>query len=131
MILVDSSAWIDFLASRETPWTDAVADATRDGEVVVGDLVLAEVLQGFRIEHELTNARRVLRMFPQRTLCDPSIAEDAAANFRLLRRRGLTIRGTIDVIIATWCLRNDASIIHNDRDLAVMERELGLVSYTG
>ena len=59
------------------------------------------------------------------------IAEKAASNYRLLRRNGITIRGTIDVIIATWCISNGASIIHNDRDLGTMERHLGLVAYAG
>ncbi|MEX6505531.1 PIN domain-containing protein [Jiella sp. M17.18] len=131
MILVDTSVWIDFFNGSDRPWTKALAAASRDGHVVVGDLVLAEVLQGFRNERDFREARRVLSLFPAVALCGHEVAEAAAANYRLLRRRGLTLRGTIDVIVATWCIVNDAAIIHNDRDLATMERELGLVACNG
>lgn len=130
MILVDTSAWIDFLNDAETPWTLAVARAARSGRIVIGDLVLVEVLQGVRNDRRLHSIRKSLARFPIVSLCGPFHAEQAAANYRLLRRKGITVRGTIDVIIATWCIANDAEIIHNDRDLAVMERELGLVAYT-
>lgn len=129
MILVDSSAWIDFLSGRSNPWTEAVEAATRFEQVVVGDLILAEVLQGVSNERQWKATLHVLSLFPQRNLCNREIAEKSAENYRLLRRRGFTIRGTIDVVIATWCLANEAAIIHNDRDLAIMERELGLRSY--
>jgi predicted nucleic acid-binding protein len=131
VILPDSSAWIDFLHGKTTPWTDALTMATASSEdVVVGDLILAEVLQGIRADRDFREARRILHLFPSRNLCDPIVAEHAAENYRSLRKKGITIRATIDVIIATWCIRNGAMIIHNDRDLAVMEAELGLVSYT-
>ena len=97
--------------------------------MVVGDLVLAEVLQGLREEKRFDAARRLLGKFEAVSLCGPAIAVRAAANYRLLRSRGITVRGTIDVIIATWCIENDASIIHNDRDMRIMEEQLGLRAY--
>lgn len=70
-----------------------------------------------------------LSQYRRENLCGFAIAEAAAANYRLLRSRGITVRGTIDVVIATWCVENDAAIIHNDRDLAAMEGLLGLRAY--
>ena len=129
MILVDTSAWIDFFNGRDTPWTFALAVASREGTVVVGDLVLAELLQGFRSDRQFQEARRVLSLFRSVDLCGRAVAESAAENYRALRRRGVTVRGTIDVIIATWCIENNAEIIHNDRDLRLMEDHLGLRSF--
>jgi predicted nucleic acid-binding protein len=130
VILVDSSAWIDFLAARETAWTRAISTAvTRLDTIVTGDLILAEVLQGMRHDRDVVAARKVFARFPTVDLCGPAIAEKAAANYRALRKRGITIRGTIDVVIATWCIENGAAIIHNDRDMAAMEAHLGLRAY--
>lgn len=130
MILVDTSAWIDFLSGRDTAWTQALKRAMRSDEVVVGDLVLMEVLQGIRDDRQFAQVRRTLQIFPIRALCDARVADAAALNYRALRRRGITVRGTVDVLIATWCLTNEAEIIHNDRDLGIMETVLGLRSYS-
>lgn len=100
-------------------------------DVVVGDLVLTELLQGIRFDREIPPILILWERLEKADLCGQDVALLAAANYRFLRRKGITIRGTIDVIIATWCISHGAAIIHNDRDLAVMERELGLVSYTG
>lgn len=129
MILVDTSAWVDFFNNVETPLTDLVARAARTGRIVVGDLVYVEVLQGIRDDKRFDAIGRALSRYRMVSLSELPHATMAAANYRLLRKRGITIRGTIDVIIATWCIANDVPIIHNDRDMAVMERELGLVSF--
>lgn len=73
--------------------------------------------------------RSALKRFRSVSLLGPNIAVRAAANYRLLRSRGITVRGTIDVIIATWCIENDVAIIHNDRDMRIMEEQLGLRAY--
>lgn len=130
MILLDSSVWIDFLNGIDASWTRSARHASETGSIVSGDLVVMEVLRGIKDDKPRKVAREVLFRYPLVSLCGLTIAEVAAANYRLLRRRGITVRGTIDVIIATWCIVNRVPIIHNDRDLAVMERELGLVSYT-
>lgn len=130
MILVDSSAWIDFLADRDTDWTRAIVGASeRLKTIVLGDLVLVEVLQGFKHDRDVDAAWHVLRRYPVVELGGPVIARRAADNYRTLRRRGFTIRGTIDVVIATWCIANRAVLIHNDRDMGVMEAELGLRAF--
>ncbi len=128
-ILPDSSIWIDLLLDRRTPQTDLLRSAAADHIVLVGDLVTTEVLQGVRTDRGFAEARSLLASFEPVMLCGSETAIRAAANYRLLRQRGITVRGTIDVIVATWCIENDVPIIHNDRDMAVMERELGLRAY--
>ena len=126
-ILVDSSAWIDFFADRDTPCVERLHTAIRNGAVLVGDLILAEVVQGIKYDRRLRHVTDTLTGWPQKTLCGPEIALLAAANYRLLRRRGVTVRGTIDVIVATWCIQNHVALLHRDRDFVLMGRELGLI----
>lgn len=129
MILVDTSAWIDYFKGIDLPWTRAIRGLSLGDKIVLGDLVIVEILQGIRDERRRVLTREAIYQHRTVALCNPAIAEQAADNYRFLRRKGITIRGTIDVIIATWCIANRAAIIHNDRDMAVMERELGLVSF--
>jgi predicted nucleic acid-binding protein len=126
MILADTSAWIDFLKGKESPAALALDLAAGQDALIVGDLVLVELLQGYREGRELAALREDLRNFPIVSLCGPLLAPKAADNYRLLRSRGVTLRGTIDVIIATWCVENDVPLIHADRDFAGMEKWLGL-----
>ena len=90
---------------------------------------MVEVLQGLKHPRDIEAVTRILSRFKFAPLCGQDLAVKSAANSRLLRRQGITIRGTIDVIIATWCIENDVPIIHNDRDMRVMEDALGLVAY--
>ena len=126
-ILVDTSAWVDFFADRDEPWVDRLREAIQDGVVIVGDLILTEVLQGIKHDRQLRHVTETLAGWPLKTLCGSEIAFLAAANYRLLRRRGVTVRGTVDVIIATWCIEHDAALLHRDRDFVPMEHELGLI----
>lgn len=131
MILPDTSVWIDFLAERYTPQVRTLTEAIWQGDAVPGDLVVVEVLQGVRTPAQL---RRIEAAFGQvgiTALCGPAIAPKAAANYRALRQRGVTIRGTIDVIIATWCIENAVTLLHDDRDFDAMEQHLGLVVWRG
>jgi len=127
MILVDSSVWIDVLAERASANLLRFEAAMRRDALTVGDLIAVEVLQGFRHETRLRLAESALAQFDMVTLCGPEIASKAAANYRALRRRGITVRGTIDVIIATWCIENRTALLHDDRDFDVFERQLGLI----
>lgn len=126
MILADTSVWIDYFAGRETSVVARLDAAIEDRDIVMGDLILVEVLQGAGSEHKLRQIARKLSPIPCVVLCGPDVAPDAAANYRALRRRGVTVRGTIDVIIATWCIRNGAQLLHNDRDFVAIEEHLGL-----
>ena len=126
MILVDSSVWIDFFRdqpTRQAEWLDR--NLAVEG-LVVGDLILAEVLRGFRQDRGFNEARRLLGKLEQMTLGGAELAIEAAMNLRRLRSRGVTVRGTIDVIIATRCIANGLRLLHSDRDFDPFAEHLGL-----
>ena len=96
-------------------------------EIIVGDLMLCEVLQGLDSEREAREVEALLRRFDIVAMGGDAIAVLAARNFRSLRRRGITIRKTIDLLIGTWCVENRAPLLHNDSDFRPMARHLGLI----
>ncbi len=126
MILVDSSVWIDFFRNRPTAQAEWLDRNLGIESLVVGDLILAEVLRGFKDDRGFNEARRMLAQLTQVTLGGEEIAVESAQNFRKLRARGVTIRGTIDVIIATRCLSEGFGLLHSDRDFDAFEEHLGL-----
>ena len=126
MILVDSSVWIDLLNNVVTEPVRRLRALLPTTPLLIGDLILCEVLQGFRIEAQARLVERSLSRFEAVSLIDPELAVKAAANYRVLRRRGITVRKTIDVIIGTYCIERGHSLLHSDRDFAPMERLLGL-----
>ena len=126
MILVDTSVWIEYLTKPYSEASQRLDDLFGRQEIVLGDLVMTEVLQGTREGRELRMVEAAIATFRIVTLCGAALAPKAASNYRYLRRRGVTVRGTIDVIIATWCIENRAELLHNDRDFDPIERELGL-----
>lgn len=93
----------------------------------MGDLILVEILQGLRPGPRFRTIAGILSGIPCQTLCGPGLAPLAAANYRALRTKGITVRGTIGVVIATWCVENGVALLHDDRDFDPMERHLGLV----
>jgi predicted nucleic acid-binding protein len=126
VILVDSSVWIDFFRNRpsvQAEWLDRNLGVE---SLVVGDLILAEVLRRFRDDRGFNEARRMLARLSQVTLGGEDIAVESARNFRKLRARGVTVRGTVDVIIATRCLSEGFRLLHSDRDFDAFEEHLGL-----
>lgn len=129
MILIDTSAWIHFFRDPDLQQSSLIRKVLREEKVVMGDLILVEVLQGLKTP---TQARQVAVAFAglrNVILCGPEIAPLAAENYRTLRRAGVTVRSTIDVIIATWCMENEALLIHSDRDFNPMRDRLGLAVY--
>jgi predicted nucleic acid-binding protein len=126
MILVDSSVWIGFFNGLETWQTDALNDLLGQEPVLIGDLILTEVLQGFRRDADYRKARTLLDTLELRLLGGKAISLAAADNYRRLRRRGVTPRKTIDMIIATYCVAHGLKLLHADRDFEVLEKELGL-----
>jgi predicted nucleic acid-binding protein len=94
--------------------------------VAIGDLILAEVLQGFSSERDFAEARKLLTALEVVTLGGEALAIEAARNHRRLRALGSTVRKTIDTLIATWCIENDVVLLHNDRDFDAFEKHLGL-----
>ncbi len=126
MIPVDSRVWIDFFRNQRTAqaeWLDR--NLGIDG-LIVGDPILAEVLRGFKDDHGFNEARRMLGRLEQVKLGVEELAVAATRSFRKPRVRGVTVRGTIDVIIATRCLADGLRLLHSDRDFDAFEKHLGL-----
>lgn len=127
MIVVDSSVWVDYFNGRSTPETDRL-DAYLDTELVaIGDLILTEVLQGFRDERAAMRAEEMLTRLVIFDLLGERRARDAARRYRELRRRGVTIRKTADVVIASFCIAENHRLLASDRDFDLFTRELGLM----
>ena len=125
MIVVDSSVWIDYFNGRPTPEADAL-DRLAPERLIIGDLIMTEILQGFASELNFRTAERVLAEFEFRAMGGHEIAIAAARNHRALRSRGVTPRSTIDTIIATFCIAGGHDLLHCDRDFDPFERHLGL-----
>lgn len=126
MILVDSSVWIDFFRNKPTPQAEWLDRNLGIEGLVVGDLILAEVLQGFQDDRGFNAARRMLGRLEQVIVGGTDLAVEAARNDRKLRVAGVTVRGTVDILIATRCLANGLRLLHNDRDFDAIEQHLGL-----
>jgi hypothetical protein len=126
LILVDSSVWIDVMRAGPDGATQRLLQLAAETPVVVADLVLLEVLMGERDDRAAASAERLFRRFPIVEVTSEEIALEAAAHYRRLRALGFTPRSTIDVLIATWCIANDATLLHRDRDFDPMVQHLGL-----
>ena len=126
MLVVDSTVWIDYFNGVASPQTDYLNRILETTPILVGDLILAEVLQGFRQDADFEKARRALGKFLQANLVGPDLAIQSARNYRTLRQKGITVRKTIDNLIATYCLENDHELLHNDSDYDGYEQHLGL-----
>ena len=126
MILVDSSVWIDYFNGAVTPQTDKLDGLLGREPLAVGDLILAEVLQGFDDDRDYMRARRVLTSLTIVPIGGLETAIMAAQNFRYLRKRGVTVRKTIDTMIATRCIESGYDLLHSDRDFEPFVRHLGL-----
>jgi predicted nucleic acid-binding protein len=127
MVVVDSTVWIDYFNGAETPQTTFLHRILDQVPILVGDLILAEVLQGFRQEADFETAQRILTKFSQAAMVNPELALQSARNYRALRQKGITIRKTIDSLIATYCIENDHELLHNDNDFDGYEQHLGLM----
>ena len=127
MIVVDSSVWIDFLNGRNAPHVRRLRALLGKDEIIVGDLMLCEVLQGLGSEAVAREVEALLHRFEIVPMVGEAIALAAARNFRLLRGRGFTVHKTIDLLIGTWCIENRRPLLHNDSDFHPMARHLGLI----
>jgi predicted nucleic acid-binding protein len=126
MLLVDSTVWVDYFNGTLTPETEYLDGAVAREPVLVGDIILAEVLQGFRDDADYGEALVALSRFPQVQMLNPALAVLSAQNHRLLRKRGITIRKTIDCFIATFAIAAGHDLLHADRDFDPFEAYLGL-----
>jgi len=126
MIVVDSSVWIDYFTGNDTPEADHLDSLLGEELIAIGDLVLAEVLQGFRADQDFRKARDLLLSLHVVNMLDTTIALKSAANFRSLRKKGLTVRKTVDSIIATYCIENRLPLLHSDKDFQPFHQHLNL-----
>jgi len=124
--VVDSTVWVDYFRGRSTAQTDWLDQHAATDPIGLTDLILCEVLQGVRDERVLPKLQKDLSVFQVFDTGGADLAIAAAANYRALRRRGRTVRGTIDCLIATFCLLNGHALLHDDRDYDAFEQELGL-----
>ncbi|MFZ5654726.1 MAG: type II toxin-antitoxin system VapC family toxin [Pseudomonadota bacterium] len=126
MILVDSSVWIDYFNGQGSPQTDFLDGVLGVGAIAIGDLILTEVLQGFRHEKDYRTARRLLDAVTLFELLGKRMALKSAENFRKLRSKGVTVRKTADVIIASFCIEHDLPLLFADKDFKPFVEHLGL-----
>jgi predicted nucleic acid-binding protein len=126
LIVVDSSVWIANLRNQLTPAVVLLSALVGREQLIVGDLVMLEVLQGARDENHAARIERNLRQNVVVSLMNSDIAVRAARNYRFLRAHGVTVRKTIDLIIGTFCIEQDLRLLHDDRDFDAMESLLGL-----
>lgn len=128
MILVDSSVWIDYFRGVDSPPTGRLDVLLGSEPLLMGDLILAEVLQGFADERDFNQAKAMLTRLPLIAVVDGDIAIQAASHYRSLRARGITIRKTIDTLIATRCIASNYALLYSDRDFEPFVEHLGLRS---
>ncbi|MDH3472942.1 MAG: PIN domain nuclease [Rhodospirillales bacterium] len=126
MILVDSSVWVDYFNGVSTRETDLLDGYLGTEPLLTGDLILTEVLQGFRSDRDFRRAKRALETLTFEPMVGREIAVASAQNYRKLRASGVTVRKTIDVIIATFCIKGGHRLLHSDRDFTLMETSLRL-----
>jgi predicted nucleic acid-binding protein len=128
VILVDTSVWIDYFRGVGTPEADKLDGFLGVEQVVIGDLILTEVLQGFISQREFNQGRKLMASIPLIPLVGEDIAVQAARNFRKLRTLGITVRKTIDTLIATSCIEKGFPLLFSDRDFDPFIQHLGLRS---
>jgi len=128
MILVDTSVWIDYFNGVVCAETDRLDALLGQDNILMGDIILAEVLQGFTSDTEFKRAQSLLALLPFREMLGRDVALQTAKNYRLLRKQGVTVRKTVDVMIGTFCILNHIPLLHRDRDFQPMGKWLGLTT---
>lgn len=128
MILVDTSVWINYLNGNDTHEVEVLDRALNDGVAAIGDIIFLEVLQGFKNDKDYIKTKAQLLKLDQYELFGQHMIESCANNYRELRKKGLAIRSTTDVIIATFCIENELSLLFSDRDFIPFVKHLELHS---
>lgn len=126
MIVADTSVWIDYVNGVVSAQTNMLDIELENRRVATGDLIIVEFLQGFRDDKHFKEAKDLMESLDYYDFVGKEMAFAAAQNFRKLRKKGITIRKTIDVIIATFCIEYGFQLLHNDRDFDPLEEVLGL-----
>ncbi len=125
MILVDTSVWIDYFNGRINRHTNKLEEILATEQIIMGDIILAEILQGFRNDSDFNKAKKALGYLTCYSLSNEEIAIKSAENFRFLKKKGITVRKTTDMLIGTYCIENRIKLLHNDKDFLPLQ-ELGL-----
>jgi len=128
VIVVDSSVWIDYFGGRTNAAAEKLHSLLGDTPIAAGDLMLVEVLQGFRTDSDFAQARDLLMSLTIVNMLNTAIALKSAENFRVLRKKGVTVRKTIDSIIATYCIENSLPLLYSDKDFQPFQEHLKLQS---
>lgn len=126
MILVDTSVWIDYFNGAENWQTNRLNQILSEETVLMADIILAEILQGFDSDTDFKLAKKALDPLDCVHLGGKSLAIKAASNFRLLRSKGVTIRKTVDMLIGSWCIQHEVELLHNDKDFDQIATHLPL-----
>ena len=126
MILVDSSVWIDYFNGQQTWQTNLLDKLLSNVPVIIGDLILAEILQGFRSDNDYESAKSHLSALPFHQIGGYQVAVQSAQNYKILRKKGVTVRKTIDIIIGTYCILEGLPLLHDDSDFDPMVSHLSL-----
>lgn len=130
MILADTSVWIDYFNGTDSRATDILDARLSNDNVIIGDIIFLEVLQGFRHDRDFNQAKKVLSVLDHIDLFGQDMVLRCANNYRTLRKRGITIRKTTDVIIATFCIDNQLPLLFTDRDFQPFVEHLKLRQVT-
>jgi predicted nucleic acid-binding protein len=130
MIIVDTSVWVDYFNGNENQHTDILDKALIEGLVLMGDIIFLEILQGFREDADFKQARTTLGTLDQYQMLGTEMVNECAKNYRTLRKQGITIRRTTDVVIASFCIKNKFPLLFQDRDFIPFVEHLGLKSVT-
>jgi predicted nucleic acid-binding protein len=131
LIFVDSSVWVDYFNGRNSNETGCLDKLLGKEPIGTGDLVLIEVLQGFKHDSDYNTAKELLTSLEVFTLGGQEVAKKSADNFRLLRKKGITVRKTIDVLIATFCIERNLALLHSDKDFEPFHEYLKLGNAIG
>lgn len=126
MVLIDSSVWINYFNGTTTWQTEILDKMLTQTPVFTGDLILTEVLQGFRRDNEFEKAKKVMSILPCKEMGGYHLAIQSADNYRRLRKTGVTVRKIIDVIIGTFCIHEDIPLLHDDKDFEPMVKTWAL-----
>lgn len=129
MILVDTSVWIDYFNGIDNKQTDSLDRMLSEHTVLLGDIILTEILQGFDSDKEFKLVKKALNPLSCAHLGGEPLAIKAASNFRFLRSKGITIRKTVDMLIGSWCIEHQVELLHNDRDFDLIATKLPLQIY--
>jgi len=127
LTLIDTSVWIDYFNGNDTDESNQLDTLLHDGEAAMGDLIFLEILQGFRSDQQYETVRRKLTKLERYKLFGDAMVLPCAQNYRTLRKLGITLRKTPDVIIATYCIENSVPLLFSDRDFRPFVQHLGLI----